>query len=249
MRVSIITVCYNSESTIQDTIKSVLHQDYKDIEYIIIDGQSTDQTLAIVNKYKNKIAHIISEKDNGMYDAINKGIHIATGKIIGILNSDDFYTDKQVISKIVDEIENKKVDSLYADLEYVHFKNISKTIRYWKSGTYRHGLFGNGWMPPHPTFFVKKDIYIQYGLYNTTFKSAADYELMLRLLHKHKVSTTYLKKTIVKMRVGGMSNASFKNRINANKEDRKAWEINGLKAKWYTLYLKPLSKLKQYFTK
>lgn len=249
MRVSIITVCYNSESTIQDTIKSVLHQDYKDIEYIIIDGQSTDQTLAIVNKYKNKIAHIISEKDNGMYDAINKGIHIATGKIIGILNSDDFYTDKQVISKIVDEIENKKVDSLYADLEYVHFKNISKTIRYWKSGTYRHGLFGNGWMPPHPTFFVKKDIYIQYGLYNTTLKSAADYELMLRLLHKHKVSTTYLKKTIVKMRVGGMSNASFKNRINANKEDRRAWEINGLKAKWYTLYLKPLSKLKQYFTK
>lgn len=248
-KVSIITVCYNSERTIEDTLQSVINQSYPDIEYIVIDGVSTDSTLSIINKYKDKITTIVSEKDNGIYDAINKGIRLATGDIIANLNSDDFYIDNNVIADVVTTFEKEKTDTLYADLYYVDAVDTNKIARYWKSKQYKEGLFLKGWMPPHPTFFVKKEVYQQYGLFDLQFKSAADYEIMLRFIHRFKTSIAYLPRVIVKMRVGGVSNASLKNRIKANQEDRKAWKVNGLKPHAFTLIFKPLSKLFQFVSK
>jgi glycosyltransferase involved in cell wall biosynthesis len=247
--VSIITVCYNSAATIQDTIQSVVSQQYKDIEYLIIDGNSTDQTLEIVKKYQDGIAQIISEPDQGMYDAINKGIELSTGDIIGILNADDFYTDEQVITEVVKRFKKGICEGLYADLNYVDSKNINKVVRHWRSGSYRHGKFLYGWMPPHPTFFVKKECYEKYGKFNLGLKTAADYELMLRFIHKHKINLCYLNRTIVNMRLGGMSNVSLVNRLKANRQDRQAWKINGLKPYPFTLTFKPLRKLGQWIKK
>ena len=248
-KVSIITVCYNSSKTIEDTIKSVLSQTYSNIEYIIIDGLSTDNTLEIVNKYKKEISLIVSEKDNGLYDAINKGISLASGEIIANLNSDDFYIDENVISDVVDKFKTEKTDLLYTDLYYVEEENPNNVTRYWESGEYKKGAFFRGWMPPHPTFFVKKEIYNKYGVFNLNLKSAADYEIMLRFIHKNECSISYLNRVTVRMRVGGVSNSSLSNRIKANREDKKAWEINGLKPKPFTLILKPLSKISQFFNK
>jgi len=245
-KISVITTTYNSASTIEDTIKSVIEQDYPAIEYIIVDGLSTDNTLEIVNKYKNKLSKIISEKDTGIYDALNKGINEATGDIIALLHSDDFFIDKNVISKVVKAFEENNTDSVYGNLYYVNKDNTTKIVRKWVSGNYKHGMFVNGWMPPHPAFFVKKICYEKHGVFNLNFKSAADYELMLRFLHKHKISTSYINEYLVKMRVGGKSNASVKNRIKANQEDRAAWSVNGLNPMFYTLMLKPLRKIIQF---
>ncbi len=246
MKVSILTVCYNSEVTIEDTIKSVLSQTYTDIEYILIDGKSTDSTIEIIQRHKEGIAKIISEKDEGMYDAINKGINLSTGEIVGILNADDFYIDHNVIGEVVVKMKEEKADSLYSDLYYVAAEDTNKVIRNWVSGKYNRQKFLYGWMPPHPTFFVKRSAYQKFGKFNLSLKSAADYELMLRFLFKNKLSTCYLPRPLVRMRVGGMSNVSLRNRIKANKEDRMAWEMNGLKPKSFTLLVKPLRKLIQY---
>ena len=244
MKVSIITVCYNSESTIKDTIESVINQDYPDIEYIVIDGQSNDLTNEIIDDYKDKISYYHSEPDNGIYDAMNKGINAATGDLIGILNSDDIYVNNQVISKIVDRLGNN--DGIYADLVYVDHNNLNKVKRVWKSGKYNEGAFKWGWMPPHPTFFIKKECYDMHGKYNLIMKSAADYEFMLRVIHKHKIKLSYLSEVIIKMRIGGISNISFKNRIKAKRDDKKAWEINQLTPNFLTFLLKPIRKLSQF---
>jgi len=247
MKVSLITIAYNSAETIEDTIKSIVAQEYSNIEYIIIDGGSTDNTLSIIEKYKESISTIISEPDKGIYDAMNKGVQNATGDLVGILNSDDIYADNKVVSNIVEAIGNK--DSIYADLVYVDRDNTDKVTRYWKSGKYRRGIFKKGWMPPHPTFFIKKSCYDQYGIYNLQLKSAADYELMLRMLHKHNISVAYLPEVITKMRVGGQSNITLLNRFKANTEDRLAWTINNLKPGRLTLTMKPILKLSQFFKK
>lgn len=249
MKVSIITISYNSQQTIEQTIQSVISQDYPNIEYIIIDGASTDDTLNIIKRYQNKIQTFVSEKDQGIYFAMNKGLELATGDLIGILNSDDLYVDEKVISDVVKLMQAKQSQSLYADLEYVDRNDLSKVKRYWKSGEYRINSFMKGWMPPHPTYFVLKSVYEKYGFFNTQLRSAADYEMMLRLLHKEKISVSYLPRVIIKMRVGGKSNQSISNRIKANKEDRLAWKLNGLKPGRFTLIRKPLSKLKQFFKK
>ncbi len=249
MKVSIITIAYNSESTIEATIQSVLDQSYSDIEYIIIDGASKDGTMTIVNKYADRISKVVSEKDKGIYDAMNKGVLNASGDIIGILNSDDIYADSEVISNVVAKFEESKADALYADLVYVDRDNTDKVTRTWISGEYREGKFRKGWMPPHPTFFIKKEWYDKFGLYSTELKISADYELMLRMVHKNKAKLTYLNKIITKMRVGGESNISIKNRIQANKEDRMAWKMNGLKPAAFTSIRKPLSKIGQFLKK
>lgn len=245
MKVSIITITYNSAPTLETTIQSVISQTYRDVEYIIIDGLSTDNTIEIARKYK--VTKLVSEEDRGLYDALNKGISMATGDIIGFLHSDDFYTENSVIEKIVSLFQNTDCDAVYGDLYYVDKDNTDKIIRKWKSGKYEEGMFLNGWMPPHPTFFVKKECYNKFGGFNLNFKTSADYELMLRLIHKHKIKLSYLPEFIIKMRVGGQSNITTKNRVIANMEDRKAWEVNGLKPKFYTLYLKPLRKILQFF--
>ncbi len=249
MKVSIITVCYNSEATLEATIRSVIDQDHPDIEYIVVDGNSTDGSAAIIEKHRSTIAKLISEKDEGMYFAVNKGIAQATGEIVGMLNSDDFYANNQVISNVVGEFQSKKTDTVYGDLEYVSRDNTEKIIRHWRSTPFDPKLFLKGWMPPHPTFFVKRKCYEQFGNFNTSFSISADYELMLRFLYKHRISASYIPQVLVKMRTGGISNVSLSSRIKANREDRRAWKINGLKAGNLTLLLKPLSKLRQYFKK
>ncbi len=247
MKVSIITACYNSATTIEDTIKSVVNQTYPNIEYIIVDGESTDGTIEIVNKYKEKISKISVAKDGGIYFALNKGISLATGDIIAFLHADDFYLNNNVIENVVTCFRKNKVDSVYGDLLYVDSVDTDKIIRYWKSGEYKFNAFKFGWMPPHPSFFVRKEVYEKHGVFNTTLRSAADYEFMLRALHCKKISVAYLNKVLVKMRVGGKSNASINNRVKANIEDRKAWELNNVKPFWFTLYLKPIRKIIQYF--
>ena len=244
MKVSIITVCYNAEKHIEETIQSVLSQDFNDLEYLLIDGGSNDSTVEIVNKYNSKIDFIISEKDEGMYDAMNKGIKLAKGELIGILNAGDLFVNEKVVSEIVNKIEEK--DAIYADLDYVNELNTNKVIRKWKSGEFNFTNFKYGWMPPHPTLFIRKKIYENFGMYRLDYKTAADYELMLRIFYKNECSAVYLNKVIVKMRVGGASNSSIKNRINANMEDRKAWKDNELKPYWFTLFLKPARKIIQY---
>lgn len=246
MKVSIITITYNSAETIEDTIQSVLSQDYKEIEYIIVDGASKDSTLQIIDRYKSSVSKFVSERDKGIYDAMNKGVAMATGDIIGILNSDDFYADAHVISDIVKTIQQSNSDACYADLVYVDRIATNKVIRSWKSGEYRHGDFLRGWMPPHPTFFVKRSVYEAHGNYSLQLRSAADYELMLRFIHKHGIRLSYLPRVITKMRAGGQSNVTLKNRWRANKEDRLAWKMNGLQPGFLTLVRKPLSKLLQY---
>ena len=248
MKISIITVSFNSEKTIRDTIESVLGQEYNNVEYIIIDGLSSDKTIEIIKSFGDKIQQFISEPDKGIYDAMNKGIFLATGDVIGILNSDDFYTNQQVLKNVALKFENN-IDAVYADLVYVNHSDSSKIVRTWISKPYQAGMFLKGWMPPHPTFFLRKECYSKFGFFNTTLKSAADYELMLRMIHKNKIKVNYLNEVIVKMRAGGQSNVSIKNRIKANKEDRLAWKINNLKPAPFTFLRKPLSKLTQFLKK
>lgn len=245
MKISIITVCYNAEHTISDTIQSVLSQDYKDVEYIIVDGKSTDRTLEIIQSIKNGIK-LISEKDRGIYDAMNKGINIASGDVIGILNADDVYKNSKVLTDVMDAFK-ANVSIVYGDIEYVKYNDISKVVRKWKAGVFRSGKFKWGWMPPHPGFFIKKSCYESFGLFNLNLSTSADYELMLRMLEVHHLSCNYISKTITSMRVGGASNSSLKNRLIANRNDKKAWTIHPINPFWFTFILKPLRKLPQFF--
>ncbi len=245
MKFSIITATYNSALTVRDTLHSVGQQDYPDIEHIIVDGSSTDSTLQIVHEF-GRVAKVISEKDTGIYDAMNKGIAAATGAVIGILNSDDIYVGPHVISTIAKIFSNPDIQTSYADLQYVQPGNLNKVVRTWKSGNFSRRNFYFGWMPPHPTFFVRREVYDKVGLFNSAMRSAADYELMLRILVKHEIPAHYIPEVIVRMRSGGMSNASFKSRITANKEDRLAWKLNGLEPHFFTLYAKPIRKISQF---
>ncbi|MFL9481537.1 glycosyltransferase family 2 protein [Chitinophagaceae bacterium LWZ2-11] len=248
MTVSIITATYNSASTVADTIISVNQQSYPHIEHLIVDGLSKDNTLEII-KNVGHAGKVICEKDDGIYDAMNKGIAYVTGEIIGILNSDDFYPSNDVIEKVVEVFKSTECDAVYGDLLYIDGGDTKKIVRRWVSGGYKKKNFLYGWMPPHPTFFVRKSVYERYGSFNLQLKSAADYELMLRFLYKYSIKASYLGAVLVHMRTGGQSNSSLYNRIKANKEDRLAWSINGLKSNWYTLYLKPIRKISQFFNK
>lgn len=247
MKVSIITISYNAADTIAQTIASVSQQTYPDIEYIVVDGASDDGTKDIIESCRSSIQTYISEPDKGIYDAMNKGISLAKGELIGILNADDVYAHPQVVSRVVDTIKKTQSDACYADLQYVDRKNPNKTLRHWEAGEYERSAFLKGWMPPHPTFFIKRKCYEQMGLYRAQMKISADYELMLRMLYKHNVKTAYLNEVAVKMKAGGESNVSLKNRLKANKEDRLAWKVNGLKPGKFTFVMKPLGKITQFF--
>ncbi|MEX1003188.1 MAG: glycosyltransferase family 2 protein [Crocinitomicaceae bacterium] len=248
MKISLITVSFNAADTIKDTIDSVLSQKGVDLEYIIIDGGSTDETVAIVKSYGDQISTFVSAPDKGIYDGMNKGIALASGDVIGILNADDMYADEQVLQEVI-SCFTPETEVLYGDLVYVDQNNTNKVKRTWIAKPYKKNAFLKGWMPPHPTFFVRKEIYEKYGAYTLQLKSAADYELMLRVIHKQSVTPVYLNKILVKMRLGGASNASLKNRLRANREDKKAWEMNQLKPLKTTFIRKPISKIGQFFKK
>lgn len=246
MKISIITACYNSGATVADTLMSVSGQRYGSVEHIIVDGGSTDDTLALVEKYGRRVSRVVSGPDAGIYDAINKGITVAGGDIIGILHADDVYYDDSILEKVACAIEKENADSCYGDLIYVARGNIAKTVRYWRSGAYRRERFKMGWMPPHPAFFCRRRLYEELGLYNPDFPLAGDYELMLRFLYRHKRSSAYIPELLVRMRTGGTSQP-WSYTVRAIGENIRAWRVNGLRINPVTFCLKPLSKLPQFF--
>ncbi len=245
-KVSLITVTYNSAKTLQSCIDSVSSQSYKDLEHIVVDGLSTDDTLTII-KSNLSISKFISEKDSNLYDAMNKGLKMASGDLIGILNSDDIFNHKDVIKNMVNRLGES--DAVYADLLYVKENDLNHVVRYWKSGEFKRDSFLKGWMPPHPTLFVKKESYQKHGNFLTYLNNSADYELMLRFFFKNKLDLSYNPEVTVRMRVGGVSNSSLSARINANREDRLAWKINKLQVPFFLPVIKPLRKVNQYFKK
>jgi glycosyltransferase len=248
MKVSIITATYNSEQTIADTLESLNAQSYKDIEYIIVDGASKDTTLNVINQQCPRVKKVISEPDKGIYDALNKGIIAATGDIVGFLHSDDLFAYSDAVMDIVSQLKKSNSDALYGDLEYVSKDNTNKVIRLWKSGEYNKNKLNRGWMPPHPTFYMKRELYHKFGLFDLSFKIAADYDSLLRYLSTNNVTITYLPKVLIKMRVGGASNRSLKNIIQKTKEDIRALKSNNLS--WpRALLIKNISKLPQFIFK
>ncbi len=247
MKVSIITVTYNSAAYLKDCINSVVEQHYPDIEYIIVDGGSTDCTLDIIKKYEPHIAKWVTEKDRGMYDAINKGIALATGDIIGILNSDDMLASNDVVDAIVDCFNEHQLDAVYGDLVYVNKTNTNKVIRLWKGFSYKRYRFLYGWMPAHPTFYLRRELIGDSGGYESHYFTAADYEFMARYLYRYRISARYLPKLIVKMRVGGQSNVTLKSRLRANRRDYLAMKKNRIPLPFLVSLLKPVIKLHQYY--
>ena len=249
LKITIITVTFNSEKHLAQCIESVLSQTYPNIEYIIVDGNSKDSTIEIVKKYESRITKWISEPDSGMFDALNKGMKLATGDVIGVLHSDDVFASTDVIESVVKAFETEKVDTIYGDLKYVYAEDISKLYRIWKGKPFNRNLFKFGWMPAHPAFYFKRQLIEKYGNYETHFFSAADYELMARFLYKNKVSAYYLPKLCVLMRRGGLSNNNIFKRLRANRRDYLAMKANGIPLPFIVSILKPLSKLHQYYKK
>jgi len=210
---------------------------------------STDGTLEILRKREGHGLRVVSEPDAGIYDAMNKGVALATGEVVGILNADDVYAGPQVLARVAEVFRDPSVEACYGDLVYVDPEDTDRVLRYWRSGTGSPEKFRWGWMPPHPTFFVRRSVYERYGLFSLDLGSAADYELMLRFLVGHRIAAVYIPEVLVRMRTGGMSNASVKNRLKANRMDRRAWRVNALRPYFWTFLMKPLRKLPQYWAK
>ena len=246
-KISVVTAVYNNVATVKDTILSVASQDYPHVEHIIIDGTSTDGTLDIIRQYAGKNAIIRSEPDHGMYDAMNKGLALASGDIVGFLNADDTYADPHVLTEIADTIERKKVDAAYGDLVYVDRSNAGKVVRYWKSQAYQDGLFEKGWMPAHPTFYAKRGVYEKYGGYDIAYRRQSDFELTLRLLAVHKISSAYIPKVLVRMRSGGASRGLW-HIIEGNIEAYRACRKHSLDVTLFFIAKKILSRLPQFLT-
>lgn len=245
MKVSIITVCFNSVSTIEETIQSVLSQDHPNIEHIIIDGGSSDGTLDIIEKYKNQIGEIKIEPDNGIYDAMNKGIALSTGELIGTLNSDDFYSSNSIISQVAAAFKNQSIDAVYGDVAIVSPKNTKKIVRYYSSEAFSPEGFAYGYMPAHPTFYTKREYYKSIGGYKTDYHIAADYELLIRFLALNKLRTKYLKLNMVTMRLGGRTSSSLYGYYVLNKEVIRACRENGIKTGWFKILKKYINKFKE----
>lgn len=243
MKISIITATFNSSAYIADCVKSVNDQTYRDIEHIIVDGASKDNTLEIVKNMPSRVAKIVSEPDKGIYDAMNKGIQAATGDVIGILNSDDFFTSDDVIQTVVDSFKNNDIDALYGDVHFVSPDNLSKSVRYYSSSVFKPSLFRFGFMPAHPSFYMKKECYDKYGLYALDYKIASDYDLLIRYLYKEKIKYKYIKKDFVTMRTGGVSTENLNSRVTLNKEIVRACRKYGIYTNMLMLSLKYLYKI------
>lgn len=226
---------------------SIALQTYPYIEHIVIDGGSTDGTMEIIWEYSDKIKTIVSEKDRGIYDAINKGIGFATGDVIGILHSDDIFRDSHTLSIVMEIFNNCDVEAVYGDLIYLSSFNSKEATRYWRGGRYNHRKFYYGWMPPHPATFILKSVYDRFGLYRLDLGTASDYELLLRFMLVNRIKVNYLNETLVYMLAGGKSNESINSRLKANSMDRKAWKVNSIKPYFWTIFMKPFGKLYQHF--
>ncbi len=247
MKFSIIIVTYNSAFTLKDTIESVLRQDYPTVEHIIIDGNSSDDTVKIIESYPH-ITNWISEKDKGLYDAINKGIQRATGDIIGILNSDDFFPNEKVLSIIAEQFKDPEVDAIIGDIAFVKPDNLGRIIRHYSSANFHPKKFAAGYMPAHPSFYVRKKFYDTYGLYKLDYKIAADYELLIRFMHKKGIRFRYIPEILVYMRTGGVSNQSVMSRFVLNKEIVRACAEIGIKTNMARLSMKYFNKIFEYIS-
>lgn len=246
MKISIITAVYNRGATIQAAIDSVARQHYRNIEYVVVDGNSTDDTESIVRK-SDRVDNYVRGKDDGIYDALNIGIRTATGDVIGFLHADDLLADEYAIHRVAETLTNTSAQCVYGDLLYVNATDPGRIIRYWRSGDFARQSFRRGWMPPHPTVYFSADVYERFGNFRTDMSISADYELMVRMLFCNSVPTAYVPHVQVKMRVGGKSNASVQNRLLANAEDRRAWELNDLLPPRFLRFLKPARKISQYW--
>ena len=247
LSISIITVSHNSISTIPATIKSALAQTYPNIEYIIIDGSSTDGTIELINSYGKSISKFVSEPDKGIYDAINKGIKLATGDIIGILNSDDFFYDNNVIERVAVAFEENEIDAVFGDVQFVDPEKTSKIIRYYSSKNFNPAKFKFGFMPAHPSFYVKRELFEKLGYYKTDYKIAADYELLIRFLYVNQIKYKYIEMPFVSMRTGGVSNKSICSNVTLNKEIARACKENGIHTNYLYIYSKYFLKMFEFF--
>ncbi|MGH8556016.1 MAG: glycosyltransferase family 2 protein [Methylococcales bacterium] len=248
MKISIITAVLNGRATLADTLESALAQDYPDIELIVIDGASTDVTLEIIQRYAGRIAHAVSEADCGIYDALNKGIRLASGEAVGFLHSDDCYADDRVLSRIAAALADPGMESCYGDLLYVHKDNPDRVIRHWRAGPYDRGSLVRGWMPPHPTFYARRTVYERLGAFDLNYRIAADYDCLLRFLAVGGISCAYIPEVLVRMRLGGASNRSLRNLLRKSREDYRALrhnQVGGLG----TLLAKNVRKLPQFLVR
>lgn len=250
MKFSIITASLNSADTIRDAIESVAIQDHSDIEYIVVDGASRDDTMRIVGEYGAMIAKSISAPDENVYEAMNTGIGLASGDVIGFMNSDDFYASSDVISSVAALFEKTDAEAVYGDLYYVGREDVSRLVRYWRSSSFTPGSFARGWCPPHPTFFVRRSVYQQFGGFDPEFPVAGDVELMMRFLEVHRISSEYLPKVLVKMRMGGQTNRSIRNIVHQNRRVMAALRKHGLEDSWARfLACKAWSRVGQYIVR
>ncbi|MBL4754827.1 MAG: glycosyltransferase [Flavobacteriales bacterium] len=245
MKVSIITVCFNSVTTIEQTFQSVFSQDYSEVELVVVDGGSTDGTLEIIEKYKEQLGSYISEPDKGIYDAMNKGIGLATGDVIGILNSDDFYASNSIISQVVKKLSEKGIDAVYGDVAIVSPKNVEKIVRYFSSKAFRPEGFAYGYMPAHPTFFTYKKCYTVQGGFKTDYHIAADYELLIRFLVNDKLRAKYMELHMITMRLGGRTSSSLYGYYILNKEVIRACRENGIQTGWFKILKKYINKFRE----
>ncbi len=250
MKVSIITVVYNRASTIERTIRSVLNQSHNNIEYVIVDGNSNDGTMTVVDQYRNQISTVICEKDQGMYDALNKGIKAATGDIVGILHADDEFTNENIIQQIVEKFQsNPVIDAIYGDVGFVHADQQHKIVRYYSSAIFRTNLFKFGFMPAHPTFFCYRRFYEQFGYYRTDLEIAADFDLLLRFLRKHQLFTVYIPEMLVRMNMGGKSTNGISSTIKINKELKQILSEHQLPSSYIRLYSRYFIKVSEFLRK
>lgn len=243
--ISVITVVFNNAPFIEHCIESVRDQSYGDVEHIVVDGGSTDGTVEILERHSHSIARWVSESDRGIYDAMNKGIGLSSGRVVGFLNSDDFYADGGVLTDVMGTFGGGGVECVYGDLEYVRRLDTTRTVRRWRPGPYEPGSFEGGWHPPHPALFISRDVLRGMGGFSTEYSIAADYELMLRLFVARGCSWAYLPRVLVRMRTGGRSGASLAGILRSNIECYRAWGANGLSISPLFMLRKPLSKLGQ----
>lgn len=246
MKVSIVTVCYNAAETIADTLRSVRQQTYHNIEHIVVDGGSVDNTLAVVAAEGAHVVKIVSERDCGIYDAMNKGLALATGEVVGFLNSDDVLAHADVVKIIAQTMANSVIDACYGDLVYVARDDTNKVVRYWKSKTYRHGLFDRGWVPAHPTFYARRVLYQNYGNFDLGMQLAADFDILLRFFEGHQITSTYIPEVLVRMRLGGATNVSFRNVLRQNMEIARAFRKYGLSVGLKPFVFRLMSRLSQF---
>lgn len=248
LHISIITAVFNRAGTLGGALRSVSQQRWPEIEHIVIDGGSTDGTLDVIDSHRSGIAKVVSEPDRGLYDALNKGIREASGDVVGFMHADDEFASPDALARVASAFENPAVGAVYGDLVYVKKNDTSRVVRYWRAGQYQRAQLTQGWMPPHPTFYVRRDVYSRFGAFDTRYRIAADYENMLRILWRGRVQAAYIPEVLVRMRMGGMSNMSLFNMLHKSREDYAAMRQNGIGG-LQALLLKNVTKLPQFVTR